>query len=63
MHHPTPILYRVIDSLFRYKWRCLIAVLGVVLAVMEWLRSEGRLAERIDLQTMRELPARAGGPP
>ena len=40
----------------------IIDTVWVSLAVMAWLRSEKRLATRIDMQTLSELPALPGRP-
>jgi putative copper resistance protein D len=57
---PSPLLDQQLGGALMWGGSMLIDSVWVALAVAEWLRSETRLAERIDLQTMAGLPAQAG---
>lgn len=57
---PSPLVDQQLGGSLMWGGSMLIDSVWVVLAVTDWLRSETRLAERIDLQTMRDLPAAAG---
>jgi cytochrome c oxidase assembly factor CtaG len=60
---PAPIADQQFGGALMWGGSMLIDSVWVVLAVCDWLRNEKRVAERIDLQTMRTLVAVPGGPP
>jgi len=59
---PSPITDQQLGGALMWAGSMLIDSVWVIIAVVDWLRSEGRLAERIDMQTLRELPALPGRP-
>ena len=57
---PSPLADQQLAGALMWGGSMLIDSIWVLLAVSDWLRSEARLAARIDLQTMADLPASAG---
>lgn len=57
---PRPLLDQEISGAIMWAGSMVIQVVWVVIAMLEWLASERRLAQRIDLDTMRRL---VGAPP
>jgi cytochrome c oxidase assembly factor CtaG len=60
---PAPLADQQLGGALMWGGSMVIDSIWVVLAVMAWLRSEKRLATRIDLQTLAELPAVPGAAP
>lgn len=59
---PPPLVDQQLGGALMWGGSMIIDSLWVVLAVMAWLRSESRLATRLDVATMGELPAVQGRP-
>jgi putative membrane protein len=59
---PAPLVDQQLGGALMWAGSMLIDTVWVALAVMAWLRSEGRLATKIDLQTLAERPALRGHP-
>jgi putative copper resistance protein D len=59
---PAPLVDQQLGGALMWGGSMIIDTIWVSLAVMAWLRSEGRLATRIDVQTLSELPALPGHP-
>lgn len=59
---PGPLADQQLGGALMWGGSMIIDSVWLVVAVMAWLRSEGRLATRIDVQTMSELPALPGRP-
>ena len=57
---PGPLTDQQFGGALMWGGSMIIDTLWVVLAVLAWLRSEGRLAARIDAQTLAQLPALPG---
>jgi putative copper resistance protein D len=57
---PTPIVDEQFGGALMWGLSMLIDSVWVVLAVVDWLHSETRRAERIDLQTLGRLPVPTG---
>jgi cytochrome c oxidase assembly factor CtaG len=55
---PGPIADQQLGGALMWAGSMIIDSVWVVIAVCDWLRNEKRVAERIDLQTMRELAVR-----
>lgn len=59
---PSPLVDQQLGGALMWAGSMLIDTVWVALAVTAWLRNEGRLATRIDLQTLAERPALPGHP-
>ncbi len=59
---PSPLVDQQLGGALMWGGSMIIDSVWVVLAVTAWLRSESRLASRIDVQTLGELPALPGHP-
>jgi hypothetical protein len=59
---PPPLLDQQLGGALMWGGSMVIDTIWVSLAVLAWLRSESRLATRIDVQTLSELPALPGRP-
>jgi putative copper resistance protein D len=60
---PAPLADQQFGGALMWGGSMIIDSVWVVLAVLAWLRSERRLAARIDAQTLARLPALPGGTP
>ncbi len=58
---PAPIVDQQLGGALMWGGSMLIDSVWVAIAVIDWLRDEKRVAQRIDLQTMRELTAASAG--
>jgi cytochrome c oxidase assembly factor CtaG len=59
---PGPIVDQQLGGALMWAGSMVIDSVWVAIAVCEWLRSEKRVAQRLDLQTMRELALAGAGP-
>ena len=59
---PVPLVDQQLGGALMWAGSMIIDTVWVSFAVLAWLRSESRLATRIDLQTLSELPALPGRP-
>ena len=59
---PAPLVDQQLGGALMWGGSMIVDSLWVVLAVTAWLRSEKRLAARIDLQTLAQLPVAPGRP-
>jgi len=59
---PNPLTDQQLAGALMWAGSMLIDSVWVSVAVLDWLRSEERLAQRVDLETLSETPRRLAGP-